>query len=165
MISDKAIDMIIRLRLMYFVLFPFSFYDNCCNYATGLNLRVPWILAKSTDRVDIFQYIKSHNFGSSHDLASAHEADNQNGSAAESAKSGISRVKRTVRYLGPDNDGSFLAARMLFTTINQKAKIITGLSEIWSLRLEELGSQLMPCNCRTFLAQRLEVIQNFRTMN
>lgn len=43
---------------------------------------------------------------------------------------------------------------MVYTNIKQKAKFSTGLSDISSLQLAELGNQLIPCKCNRCLANR-----------
>ena len=94
--------------------------------------------------MDPFHY---YHHSCSHDPESGDAAHNTNGSAAESINAGNARVRRTVSYLGPESAVPYLACRTVFTNLVQKAKLSTGFSDVASLRLSELGSQLMPCKC------------------
>lgn len=110
MTSNESIAMVLSLRLMFHLYLGVMFYDNCCNCADSVSLRVPSIFPKSIDRVDPFHYGKSHKCASAHDPESSKGAYDMNGSASESSNSGTSRLRRSVRYLGSECAMPYLAS-------------------------------------------------------
>lgn len=76
------------------------------------------------------------------------------GSAAESVNSQLSRLLRTIRYLGLAILIPILSFRTFFMNLAQKAKQASGFSDVESLDLTESGYQITPCMCNGCLEGR-----------
>lgn len=123
------------------------YYDDGCNMARSIILRVPWVNNTCIVACDRFHY-KGHKCNTICDPESYLSCGHHATSSAESVNQLWTFSKSHLRFLRPDNLMPFLAVRSVFINIKACVREKTGKSDISSLEFRSFVRAKWKCSCR-----------------
>jgi len=134
--------------IMHFPVPPRTiYYDNGCNMAASVLLRMPWLLVMSFITVDRFHY-KGHLCNARFDATRFPQLDDHRTSAAESINSNIKRALFHIRYLRGENLVTYLNVFFALLNLQTILSLTCGRRDIEDENLQGFFASLQCCPCR-----------------
>ena len=147
MTEMEGVSTALSVLLSRFRILPrVCYYDNACNLAHSVILRVPWLNNACTVLCDRFHY-KVHNCNSICDPDSYSHCADHAASGAESLNHLWNFSKSHLRFLRPDNLMPFLTARAVFLNVRTSILERTGKSDINLKQFREFRRIDRRCTC------------------
>jgi len=122
------------------------YYDNACNMARSIILRVPWVNDECLVVCDRFHY-RGHKCNSIYDPNSYYGCTPHATSGAEAVNHLWNFSKAHLRFLRPDNMMPFLAARAVFLNVRASIREARGRSDISSNDFRKYVQEKWACTC------------------
>ena len=128
------------------VLHTVCYYDNGCNMARSITLRVPWVNEECLLVCDRFHY-SGHTCNSICDPDSYTSCNGHATSGAESINQLWTFSKSHLRFLKPENLMPFIAARAIFLNVRANIRESSGKCDISSQMLVNFVKDRCSCTC------------------
>ena len=147
MTRTEGVSTALSVLLSRFKILPrVCYYDNGCNMARSIVLRVPWVNNECLLVCDRFHYA-SHTCNSICDPDSYTSCTDHATSSAESINQLWTFSKSHLRFLGPENLMPFLTARSIFMNVRAYVREETGKSDITTKMLLKFFREKWNCTC------------------
>lgn len=127
------------------------YYDNGCNMARSIVLRVPWVNNICRLLCDRFHY-SGHTCNSICDPDSYLSSSNHATSGAESINQLWTFSKSHLRFLRPENLMPFLTARSIFLNVRSRVRENTGKTDINTKMILDYVHKQWKCSCARFMS-------------
>lgn len=131
-----------------------TYYDNACNMAKSIILRVPWLNDMTRIVCDRFHY-SGHICNSVTDPGSYPSCDFHKTSNAEAVNHLWSHSKQFSRYLNAQNLMPFLYLRATFLNIRARYREVNATTDIEDVDIVNFSRSILNCTCARCRNNRL----------
>lgn len=147
MAESESISTALSTLLTRFSILPdVTFYDNGCNFARSVRLRLPWVLNETTVLMDRFHY-RSHRCCSLFDPDTFQFCDTLLTSGAEALNRRLAASRTHIRYLSGENLIPFLYVRTLFLNLRARLRQDSNKDDIEDSDIQLYFNEIVPCTC------------------
>jgi len=147
MLAMEGVSTALSILLSRFKPLPrVNYYDNACNMAKLIVLRVPWVYDECTIVCDRFHY-KGHACNSTWDPENHTSLAGHATSGAESINNLWTFSKSHLRFLRPDRLKPFLIARAMFINVRSIVRERTRKSDITTKQVLNMARERWKCTC------------------